>query len=129
MTDNAYQEVGSEGEYRTINFTTEIVLGMGYPPGHDFELTLKTLASQENSPCGSNSFKIEMLLKDKTNNTEKYLQKDSDVPKDRDCPLAYGIQYIYLYKNSLIIFLNTYIQGFETRNAQYMAVTGKVALD
>ena len=129
LTDKAYQTVGNDGESIKVGFSTEIDLGMGSPEGKDFEINLKTLSSKETGSCGNLSYRMELSIKDLKTKTEKFLHKDNDVPKERNCPFYYGIQYIYLYQNSLVVFLNSYVQGFESRDMHYLAVTGKIVLN
>lgn len=128
-TDDVYLQVSGNNESIKVKFDTSVNLGMGSPESHEFELVLKTLETKETSPCGNNMYRIELLLKDLKSGTEKYLQKDSNVPEERQCPFYYGIQYVYLNNDSLVVFLNTYVQGFESRDMRYMAVTGKVAMN
>ena len=55
----------------------------------------------------------------------KSLQKDTSLPAERGCPLEYRLQDVYLYKDTIAVFINVFTPGFEGPDMRFMAVTGK----
>jgi len=95
-----------------------------------YELTLKKTLSNA-GPCEKNddAYRIELTLQDKSHHRDlevQVLQKDSSVPKARNCPYGYHIEQVYFYKDKLAVFLNMFSQGFEGPDMRYMAVTGEL---
>jgi len=69
-------------------------------------------------------YKIELTFKDGEKSPARVLQKDDKLPKSRGLPIGYAVEYVYLYKDKIIVFLNVYTSGFEGPDMRYMAVTG-----
>lgn len=93
-----------------------------------FDLTLKT-SEVKNKQCeayGMPVYKFDLTLKNTRDQTSKpmILQSDKNLPESRNCPLAYSIQNVYAYKNTLAVFMNVYTTGFEGPDMRFMAVTG-----
>ncbi len=58
---------------------------------------------------------------------ESILQKDTQIPQSRGCPLSYRIQDVYWYQDKYIaVFINILTLGFEGQNLRYQVVTGKL---
>lgn len=52
------------------------------------------------------------------------LQKDSAVPKSRECPYTYSIVGIWCYKTSIAVFIQYETPGFEGPDTRQIIVTG-----
>ena len=53
----------------------------------------------------------------------RVLQKDIALPRSRGaCPGGYRVQDVYVYKNTLAVFLNVYTAGFEGPDMRYLAL-------
>jgi predicted secreted protein len=110
---------------QTVNFAE--VIGSMYRSG-DYDLILRPIEIKTEASCAYADrpiFKFEMSLKDKTNDRTTILAKDGALPTSRSCPIDYAIQSVYLYENSIAVFLNTYHIGFEGPDMRYLVVTGK----
>ena len=126
LTDVAVNNFLSDeaSKTQTVNFA-EIILSM-YREG-DYDLVLKPVEVVKTKDCDYADqpiYKFELSLKDKQANRTIVLQKDDKLPTSRSCPLDYSIQYVYIYKDRIAVFLNTYYTGFEGRDMRYLAVTG-----
>jgi predicted secreted protein len=66
---------------------------------------------------------FEVTLKNERDET-RILQKAGKAPKNRGCPLDYGIQEAFIYKNKLAVFVGIFTRGWEGDNLRLMAVTG-----
>jgi predicted secreted protein len=92
----------------------------------EYALLLKT--SEAKTKTCENAYdtvlKFDLTLKDTKAETEKILQKDDGLPESRGCPLAYSIQNVYVYQDSIAVFLNVFTQGFEGPDMRFMVVTG-----
>jgi predicted secreted protein len=103
------------------------IIGSMYKQG-DYDLVLRSSEVKKTKECEYSDFaiqKLELSLKDNDANKTVVLQKDATVPPSRGCPYEYAIQYVYLYDNRIVVFLNTYNVGFEGRDMRYLAVTGR----
>jgi len=93
----------------------------------DYDLTLD-LVEQKTKACEIEElpvYKIALTLKDNKADTTTVLQKDATLPPSRGCPIGYDMQYVYLYKNNIAVFLNYLTTGFEGPDLRYIVVTGK----
>ena len=70
-------------------------------------------------------YKINLTLKDNKADTTSVLQKDSTLPASRGCPTRYELQYVYLYKDYIAVFIPYYTTGFEGPDLRYIVTTGK----
>lgn len=53
----------------------------------------------------------------------RVLQKDATLPRHwGTCPGGYRVQDVYVFKNTLAVFLNVYTAGFEGPDMRYMAL-------
>ena len=53
----------------------------------------------------------------------RVLQKDIALPRSRGaCPGGYRVQDVYVYKNTLAVFLNVYTAGFEGPDMRFLAL-------
>ena len=119
----------TDGESKTsrINFA-EWVDSM-YTEG-DYELTLD-LVEEKPKACEYEEFpvyKIALTLKDNKADRKSVVQKDATLPSSRGCPTRYEIQYVYLYKDNMAVFMNYYTTGFEGPDLRYIVATGKYKL-
>jgi predicted secreted protein len=124
LTDiTAYDRKDSADE-RKINFAE--VIGSMYREG-DYDLILRS-SNAEVKDCtylDDPPKKLELLLRDNNADKTLVLQKDASLPSSRGCPTSYEMQRVYVYKNFIAVFLNTYHMGFEGPDMRYMVVTGK----
>jgi predicted secreted protein len=67
-------------------------------------------------------YQFELTLRD--SEKEKVLQKDTNLPDSRGLPIGYAMEYVYLYKDKIIVFVNVFTSGFEGPDMRYLAVTG-----
>jgi predicted secreted protein len=111
-----------------IRFADEV--GSMYT-GNTFDLTLTGKAATTDD-CGvldepAEIFELSFKYENKQSGAEGtvVLQKDTTLPKARGCAFGYSVRSVYLYKNSIAVFLNTYTRGFEGPDLRYLAVTGK----
>ncbi|HKP71279.1 MAG TPA: DUF2259 domain-containing protein [Pyrinomonadaceae bacterium] len=107
-----------------INFA-EFVDSM-YTEGN-YELALN-LVEDKPKTCGHEElpvYKIALTLKDNKADTTTVLQKDPNVPAARGCPIRYELQYVYLYKHYIAVFMPSYTTGFEGPDLRYIVTTGK----
>jgi predicted secreted protein len=95
-----------------------------------YELALKTVPDEKAECDNRTDFgvnKFELLLNytasSAGNNWSQILQKDSILPKRRNCPYGYRIESVYSYKDRLAVFLNVFSHGFEGPDMRYMVVT------
>ncbi len=107
-----------------INFA-EIVGSMYRRGDYELELNFKEVKTKDCDYADQPIYKIDLSLKDKDSGQTKFLQKDNSLPTSRSCPLDYAVQFVYLYEDSIAVFLNTYYTGFEGPDMRYLAVTGK----
>lgn len=95
-----------------------------------YELNLETFLD-ETADCPDREFfpvyKLGLTLNynsyDRRNNHSQVMQKDSILPKRRDCPTGYGIESVYFYDDMVAVFLQVFSRGFEGPNMRYMVVT------
>ena len=114
---------GNEGKNQKIEFTD--YRDSSYYE-REYELLLKT-SEVKTKACEYASepvLKFDLMLKETKAKTEKILQSDKTLPESRGCSLAYSIQSVYVYKNNVAVFLNTYSTGFEGPNMRFLSVTG-----
>lgn len=125
LTDLSLRKLNDpESRTKKINFA-EYVDSM-YTEG-DYELTLDLIPVKPKS-CEYEEFpvyQIALALRDNRTETTKVLQKDSAVPASRDCPIGYDMQYVYLYKDYIAVFINYHNTGFEGPDLRYIVATGK----
>ncbi len=67
-----------------------------------------------------------LTLKGKNDNQIQTLQKDTQLPTSRGCPLDYRISEIYVFQDKIIVFLNLFFAGSEGHNMRYLAVSGHI---
>ena len=116
-------EPGEEGKDQIVKFT-DYRESSYYE--REFALLLKT-SEVKTKACDYNYdsvLKLNLTLRDTKAETEKVLQKDETLPDSRNCPLAYSIQNVYVYKDRIAVFINVYTMGFEGPDMRFMAVTG-----
>lgn len=89
---------------------------------------LKLETKETNQDCfGLGKGKIFTLtLQSKTDNQIQTLQKDTQLPSSRGCPLDYRIADIYAYQDKIVVFLNMFFIGTEGRNMRYLSVSGHI---
>ena len=113
-----------ESKSSTINFA-EWVDSMYVEGNYDLVLDLSEVkvkaCEHEELPV----YKIAVTLKDNKAATTTVLQKDASLPPSRGCPTRYELQYVYLYKKYIAVFMNYYTTGFEGPDLRYIVVTGK----
>jgi predicted secreted protein len=91
-----------------------------------YSLNLETKETDQNC-FGLGKAKIFTLtLKGKNDNQIQTLQKDTQLPASRGCPLDYRIAEIYVYKEKIVIFLNIFFAGSEGHNMRYLAVSAHI---
>lgn len=125
LTDSVYNfdTYKDGGKTQTINFKGEV--GSMYALG-DYQLRLETFEVKDQKDyVDLPVYMLGLMLEDKTGDTKITLQKDSSLPKARGLPVGYAVQFIYLYDDKIITFLNVYTTGFEGPDMRYMVVTGK----
>lgn len=125
INDLTLEEETNANAASVVRFAAEI--GSMYRKGF-YELSLKPVLTKTKD-CEAfekETFRFELSLKDKENETTKFLQKDTELPKSRGCALDYRIQDVYLYKNNIAVFLNVFKLGFEGPDMRFMAVSGKL---
>ena len=113
-----------ESKSSKINFA-EWVDSM-YTEG-DYDLVLD-LSEVKVKPCEYEElpvYKIALTLKNNKADTTTVLQKDASLPPTRGCPTRYELQYVYLYKDYIAVFMNYYVTGFEGPDLRYIVATGK----
>lgn len=125
LTDLSVRK-SDDGESKSskINFA-EWVDSM-YTEG-DYDLTLD-LVEEKTKACEHEElpvYKIALTLKDNKAERTTVLQKDAALPLSRGCPTRYEMQYVYLYKDNIAVFLNYYNTGFEGPDLRYIVTTGK----
>lgn len=119
-------EYNSDDKNQIVKFTDERM--SDYFP-NEFELSLKT-SEVKVKPCvdylDRPGLKIDLTLKNlrKENDKPIILQSDKTLPESRNCPFGYSIQNVFVYKNTIAVFLNTYMAGFEGPDMRFMVVTG-----
>lgn len=119
-------EHDSSDKNQTIKFTDE---RMSHYFADEFELNLKT-SEVKIKPCvdylDQPGLKFDLTLKNVRDENAKprILQSDKTLPESRSCPFGYSVQNVYIYKNTIAVFLNVYTAGFEGPDMRFMAVTG-----
>ena len=125
LTDLTLRKLNDdESKTSRINFA-EFVDSM-YTEG-DYELTLD-LAEEKTKTCDYEEmpiYKFALTLKDNKADRTSVLQKDTTIPASRGCPIRYEMQYVYLYKDYIAVFLNYYNNGFEGPDMRFLVATGK----
>jgi predicted secreted protein len=95
-----------------------------------YELTLIPTPAKRVEGC-SDVYKFELTLLNNTEHREprlQILQKDGDrLPKSRDCPFRYRIERVYVYIDTVAVFLNMFNPGEETPDMRYLVVTGIIS--
>ena len=92
----------------------------------DYDLVLD-LAEVKTKACEYEElpvYQLTLTLKDKKAETTTVLQRDATLPPSRGCPINYGMQYVYLYKTNIAVFLDYYTTGFEGPDMRYLVATG-----
>ena len=113
-----------ESRTKKINFAE--VVDSFYTEG-DYELILD-LSPVKTKSCEYEElpvYQIGLMLRDNKADTKTLLQKDSTLPASRGCPIGYDMQYVYLYKNNIAVFIDYHTSGFEGPDLRYIVVTGK----
>jgi len=67
-----------------------------------------------------------LTLKGKNDNQIQILQKDTQLPISRGCPLDYRLAEIISYQNKIVDFINMFFAGSEGHNMRYLAVTAHI---
>jgi predicted secreted protein len=67
-----------------------------------------------------------LTLKGKNDHQIQTLQKDTQLPVSRGCPLDYRIAEIYAYQDKIVIFINMFFAGSEGHNMRYLVVGGHI---
>ncbi len=67
-----------------------------------------------------------LTLKGKNDNQIEILQKDTQLPTSRGCPLDYRLAEIISYQDKIVIFINMFFAGSEGHNMRYLAVTAHI---
>jgi predicted secreted protein len=114
----------TESKSKKINFA-ELVDSMYTEGDYDLLLDLREVKTKACEYEELPVYQLTLTLKDKKAETTTVLQKDSTLPPSRGCPINYGMQYVYLYKNNIAIFLDYYTTGFEGPDMRYLVATGK----
>lgn len=124
MTDLTFDSVGQKPP-SVIKFAEEV--GSMYQRG-DYELwlTQTPIKTNECEPFEMETNMLELKLTNKEDDASKFLQKDTTLPSSRGCALYYRLQDVYLYKDSVAVFVGVFTQGFEGPDMRFMAVTGKL---
>jgi hypothetical protein len=125
LTDLTLRKLDEDdGKTKKVNFA-EMVDSM-YTQG-DYELILD-LDETKTKSCDYEElpvYKIALALKDNKTDATTFLQKDAALPASRGCPISYSMQYVYLYKDNVAVFVNYLTTGFEGPDMRYLVVTGK----
>ena len=108
---------------RTINFASDV--GSMYAPDQR-QLIFKPIKIEDKKDyLELPVYKFELSLKEGDDGPEKMLQKDISLPESRGLPIEYAVQYVYLYEDKIIVFINKFTSGFEGPDMRYMVVTGR----
>jgi predicted secreted protein len=67
-----------------------------------------------------------LTLKGKNDNQIQTLQKDTQLPTSRGCPLDYRIAEIFSYQDKIVTFINMFFAGAEGQNMRYLAVSAHI---
>lgn len=67
-----------------------------------------------------------LTLKGKNDNQIQTLQKDTQLPASRGCPLDYRLAEIVSYQDKIVVFINMFFAGSEGHNMRYLAVTAHI---
>lgn len=67
-----------------------------------------------------------LTLKGKNDNQIQILQKDTQLPTSRGCPLDYRLAEIMSYQDKIVVFINMFFAGSEGHNMRYLAVTAPI---
>jgi predicted secreted protein len=78
------------------------------------------------SDCGTagSARMFTLRLRNEDSDSETILQQDRRLPSSRGCVLGYRIQDMYLYEQSVAVFLNIFLPGLEGQSMRYLVVTG-----
>jgi predicted secreted protein len=123
LTDLSLEHPGS-GKPQRVNFA-EIVDSM-YRSGN-YELVLNPVEVKVKTCQHTDQpiYKFDLSLRDKDADKTVILQKDGPKPLSDFCLSEFAIQFVYLYKENIAVFLNIYDPGFEGPDMRYLVVTGK----
>jgi predicted secreted protein len=107
-----------------VEFSLQPVLGGTSSDLYSLNLEVK----ETDQECfGLGKAKIFTLtLKGKNDNQIQILQKDTQLPSSRGCPLNYRIAEIIAYQDKIVVFLNMFFAGTEGHNMRYLAVTAHI---
>jgi predicted secreted protein len=91
-----------------------------------YKVSIKTEKSlnQKSCPYG-NQKKLEVTLENNKGNIV-ILQRDSKIPKWRECADYFRIEDVYVYNDRVAVFLKVFIPGWEGGLIKNMVVTGKL---
>ena len=114
-----------------VSFVEEI--GSMYKSG-EYQLTLKPVKVKAKG-CeiyDDDPVMMDLTISNKGENSPnqgvtwiRSLQKDSALPAERGCPIEYRLQAVHLYKETIAVFINVFVPGFEGPDMRFMAVTGR----
>lgn len=129
MTDWTYREWDSRGDDQEQKVKFNDYLNPNSANNYEYyQLTLKPVEVKTGCDVYYPYYKMELTL-DHFNQGEKdmeaqILQKDSQLPASRGCPLGYRLESVYSYKGKIAVFINVFTQGWEGPDMRYMVVTG-----
>lgn len=106
--------------YQVRFFTGEKLTG-GY--FEEYDVTLKETIDGSCDDFGPRK-RLELAVANVGSGKKNVLQRDTNVPASRGCPLGYRIADVYVYQTNVIVFLNVMSPGWEGRNMRFMCVTG-----
>lgn len=88
-----------------------------------YEIILRHISTDKRCPLSNKPAQM-FQLSLATAEDEKILQKDSRLPASRGCVLCYRIERVVSYRQKVVVFLHTWIPGFEGFSIRYLAVSG-----
>lgn len=97
-----------------------------------YRLELFERPYSRNSPCrrqvkdlyGTGPKIFTLRLTQSAAGKSKILQKDSKLYKSRGCVFGYALNSVHVYKNSLVVFIDAKMPGFEGPDITQLVVTG-----
>jgi len=123
LTDLTFDS--SDDKPSIVKFAEDV--GSMYRRGdHELSLSQKPIRPKACELYEEDAMLLELSLKNRENDSFKFLQKDLTLPAARGCAIDYRIQDVYLYKGSIVVFIGVFTRGFEGPDMRYMAVTGKL---
>ncbi len=125
LTDLSLDDERKNSGPAVIRFTEAV--GSFYHRG-EYELLLNPIPikTKDCDVYEQDTYLLDLKLIDREEDKTSVLQKDTDLPASRGCALSYRIQDVYLYKDTITVFLNVYTPGFEGPDMRYLAVAGKL---